>query len=241
MSKENVVSDINKTNENVQENFTKGDEFKSDDINDKLNEKSKKFSEEEERKLKIEIEANAEKRKVARAESQQRLKDQFMLMSLFFLFVLLFMQLYTLSARNPDLYLINKDTLFTINEAYNAIILLSIPFLFGTLGAIARVLMAGITLAKSVTLILSSGLMGMFSWVGIKSGVLLSLLSPYTQKSNEAQAIATSIESTGASHFYSMALVAIVIGMFSSNVYIFINQKVEQITSQKGNLTRQSR
>ena len=131
---------------------------------------------------------------------------------------------------NQNLYAIDGNTLNFINQAFNAFILLLIPFLFGSLGAFARVLIAGLKVSKSVTLIMSSGLMASFSWIGIKSGILLALITPHIEKNgvNVSQ-----IQMGYDTHFYSMILVAIIVGMFSSNIYIFINQKVEQITLQK--------
>ncbi|TOL41088.1 hypothetical protein CGH98_24240 [Vibrio parahaemolyticus] len=69
----------------------------------------------------------------------------------------------------------------------------------------------------------------MFSWVGIKSGVLLAIVAPHLEKQGVASTITMQTESS----FYTMALVAIAVGMFSSNLYIFINQRVEQLSATK--------
>ena len=123
-----------------------------------------------------------------------------------------------------------------MTETYNAIILLFIPFIFGGLGAIARVLLAGLEIIQSYKLIVSSGLMASFSWLGIKSKLFISLLTPYVEKKysipeslpiNQAHDIST--------EFYSMVLIAVLVGMFASNIYIFINQRVEQLTAEKSN------
>lgn len=71
--------------------------------------------------------------------------------------------------------------------------------------------------------------MAIFSWVGIKSGVLLAIVAPHLEK----QGVSSTITMQTESGFYTMALVAIAVGMFSSNLYIFINQRVEQLSATK--------
>ena len=87
--------------------------------------------------------------------------------------------------------------------------------------------MAGVKAGQQGVLIVSSGLMAMFSWVGIKSGILLAVVAPHLEK----QGVPSNITAQTESSFYTMALVAILVGMFSTNLYIFINQRVEQIVA----------
>ncbi|WP_283392854.1 hypothetical protein [Photobacterium phosphoreum] len=163
-----------------------------------------------------------EKYDVERRESRKR-------MYLLFTFMFAFSILMFASMTNPGIYKIDKETLILINQAFNAIVLLVIPFFLGSLGATARILMAGVKAGQQGVLIVSSGLMAMFSWVGIKSGVLLAIVAPHLEK----QGITADVTVQTESNFYTMALVAIVVGMFSTNLYIFINQRVEQIVAQK--------
>ena len=163
-----------------------------------------------------------EKYDVERRESRKR-------MYLLFTFMFAFSILMFASMTNPGIYKIDKETLILINQAFNAIVLLVIPFFLGSLGATARILMAGVKAGQQGVLIVSSGLMAMFSWVGIKSGVLLAIVAPHLEK----QGITADVTVQTESNFYTMALVAIVVGMFSTNLYIFINQRVEQIVAQR--------
>ncbi|HFQ5032110.1 TPA: hypothetical protein ACGV5Y_004378, partial [Vibrio vulnificus] len=60
--------------------------------------------------------------------------------------------------------------------------------------------------------------------------ILVSIIAPHLEK----QGVKVSeVAANTSAEFYSMALVAIVVGMFSSNVYIFINQKVESLTNRR--------
>lgn len=163
-----------------------------------------------------------EKYDIERRESRKRM---YFLLTFMFAFAILMFA----SMTNPGIYKIDKETLILINQAFNAIVLLVIPFFLGSLGATARILMAGVKAGQQGVLIVSSGLMAMFSWVGIKSGVLLAIVAPHLEK----QGITADVTVQTESNFYTMALVAIVVGMFSTNLYIFINQRVEQIVAQK--------
>lgn len=133
--------------------------------------------------------------------------------------------------RNPEVFVLNEETQNVIAQFYNLIIWMLVPCLLGTLGAVARVLMAGLELAASKKLVLSSGMMAAFSWLGIKSKVFLALVAPYivTAPNTKPEEVAVTMGHIG-SEFYSMALVAVAVGMFASNIYIFINQRVEALT-----------
>ncbi|MDN3553100.1 hypothetical protein QWY74_06405 [Halomonas almeriensis] len=157
-------------------------------------------------------------------EAAERRKNMYLMAAFMFAFMVLGMA----SLANPAIYEIDPEILVTINLAFNAIVLLVIPFLLGSVGAVARILMSGTSMIHSGTLVFSSGLMAMFSWVGIKSGVLLSIVAPHL----EDKGVSTSITAQASSDFYTMALVAILVGMFSTNLYLFINQRVEHLTQQ---------
>jgi hypothetical protein len=137
-----------------------------------------------------------------------------------------FMVFNLLSLRNPEIYDVDPETLRTVNQAINAIILLTVPFVLGTIGAAARILISDINPQHKTALIVSSGLMAVFSWVSIKSGVLVALLAPHIERANLSKETVT----TGQSDFYTLALVAIAVGMFATNVYLMIAQRVDQLT-----------
>ncbi|MFP7409068.1 hypothetical protein [Aeromonas veronii] len=164
-----------------------------------------------------------------RDEYDARQRDFRKSMYLAFTFMFAFSILIFASLSNPGIYEIDKETFVLINQAFNAIVLLVIPFFLGSLGAIARILMAGVKGGQHGVLVVSSGLMAIFSWVGIKSGVLLAIVAPHLEK----QGVSSTITMQTESGFYTMALVAIAVGMFSSNLYIFINQRVEQLSATK--------
>lgn len=174
--------------------------------------------------------AQSEERNTER-HIRRPMSEQMKLMLLGTLVFFFFMIFLMASIKNPDLYQIDKETLIIINQAFNALVLLTIPFLLGMLGAVSRILIAGLNVVNQSSLILSSGLMATFSWIGIKSGVLLAIVAPHFEK----QGIPPEGIVSSPSNFYTMALVAVLVGMFSTNLYLFINQKVEQLTQKSNN------
>lgn len=132
--------------------------------------------------------------------------------------------------RNPKLFVLDESTLEFINQAFNSVVLLIIPFLLGGCGAIARLLLSGVKVVDQLTLIGGSALMSCFSWVGIKSGVLVSVIAPHLTKHQITDEQIVNVPTS----FYTMALVAILVGMFSTNLYLFISQRVDQITKSRG-------
>ncbi|MDX1723732.1 MAG: hypothetical protein R3355_11610 [Pseudomonas sp.] len=168
----------------------------------------------------IRIRAYEEEQKIKSAETKK-------VIYLFSLISLVFLLLIMASIRNPGIYEIDQDTLLFINKGYNALILLTIPFLLGMIGAIARLLLSGIKITQELSLTIGSGLMAVFSWVGIKSGVLLAIIAPHI----EQQGIGAEELASSSSDFYTMVLVAVFVGMFSTNLYLFISQRVEQLSN----------
>lgn len=68
--------------------------------------------------------------------------------------------------------------------------------------------------------------MAAFSWVGIKSKLFIALLTPYIEaKPNVSEAI----KDIDITEFYSMVLVAILVGMFASNLFVFIDNKTKML------------
>ncbi|PMO40640.1 hypothetical protein BCT10_02805 [Vibrio splendidus] len=196
-----------------------------------LNEKNEEIKELQTRVNKYSSEERSEylkQDKIERERRRVRNADFLKAVAIIAIFSGCLMALYFLSKNNPSIFEIKEDTKNFISQSVNAGMLLIIPLFLGSMGALARVLISGLNLMKNTMLIFSSGLMAMFSWVGIKSGILVSLIAPHVPAK---ELNLEKLSSNSETEFYSMALVAIAVGMFSSNVYIFINQKVEAITN----------
>ncbi len=132
---------------------------------------------------------------------------------------------YFLISHNPEILKLESETIILFQKMINVLVISLIPFIFGIFGALTRLMLSGEkTINGYIGIVTASGFMAVFSWLSIKSGIFLSLLLPHMQ--NElSKATVQTIESQN--DFYSMILVATLVGMFSSNIYIIINKKVE--------------
>jgi len=154
------------------------------------------------------------------------------------LFVLFFIivasAFFFVSQKNPDIFELDKDVISYLNKFVNLALLSLLPLILGILGSSVKILLSGSTnIVDNIKISISSGIMAIFSWISIKSGVLLSILAPHLEKQNIN---ITAIPPDDPKSFYTLALVAVLVGMFSSNFYIFMLTKVEQATN-----TRRSR
>lgn len=130
-------------------------------------------------------------------------------------------------AVNPGIYKLDEQTVAFLSQAFNAGVLLTIPLLLGALGAGTRLLLSEVRIVEKLPLVGGSAFMACFSWVSIKSGVLISLVAPHLAPHGVDMKDALSTPNS----FYTMSLVAILVGMFSTNLYLFINHRVEQLSN----------
>ncbi|HHK8465413.1 TPA: hypothetical protein ACQYBX_004695 [Vibrio parahaemolyticus] len=141
------------------------------------------------------------------------------------------MVLVIFSYYNPGIYAIQDETVYLISQGVNAALLLIIPFICGTLAALTRVLISELPVIKNTFLIIASGLMSMFSWVGVKSGIIATLLEPRSETSK----ISVPLTVDSPESFYKMILIAIIVGMFSSSIFVYVQEKVERMTNNQAN------
>ena len=174
---------------------------------------------------------NPEKEEKQNPKNRKIYNSQFMgqLMALYIVITPIFIFTLMLASNdNRQLFKLDEYTIFIINQAINTAAVLTIPFIFGVIGAFTRVLIASINMLQQLPLIAASGLMATFSWLGIKSKAFLFILTSNIEK----QGVDTNTALSSQHDFYTMALVAALVGMFSTNMYLFINQKIERITRQ---------
>ncbi|ALE00061.1 hypothetical protein [Pseudomonas syringae] len=142
------------------------------------------------------------------------------------LFVVLF-SFAIAAVQNSEVYRLDEQTIDFLSQAFNAIVLLTIPLILGAVGAVTRLLLSGIRIFDQTSLVAGSSLMACFSWISIKSGVLVSVIAPHLA----THGVETKDALSSSNSFYTMALVAVLVGMFSTNLYLFITQRVEQLSS----------
>ncbi|WP_288492099.1 hypothetical protein [uncultured Pseudomonas sp.] len=147
---------------------------------------------------------------------------------------IIFMAFFFVAQKNPDVFELDKELVSYLNKFINLAFLSLIPFTLGMLGSSVKILLSDSTnTLDNIKISISSGIMAIFSWIGIKSGILLSIIAPHLEKQNINVAVTPPDDPRS---FYTLAIIAVLVGMFSSNFYIFMLNKVEQATS-----TRRSR
>ncbi|MGL5335569.1 MAG: hypothetical protein ACRC9R_05425 [Enterovibrio sp.] len=124
---------------------------------------------------------------------------------------------------NQDVFKLEKETSEVLNQAINATVLLVIPFLLGAIGGLTCILLSELRVKAKGTLSISAGLMAVFSWIAIKSEFFLAIVSP----SADIRATVAAMETVGSTGFYSSSLVAILVGIFTTNMYLSVNRRVE--------------
>ncbi|MGL5250234.1 MAG: hypothetical protein ACRC7P_04050 [Enterovibrio sp.] len=124
---------------------------------------------------------------------------------------------------NQDVFKLERETSAVLNQAINATVLLVIPFLLGAIGGLTCILLSELRVEAKGTLSISAGLMAVFSWIAIKSEFFLAIVSP----SSDIRATVAAMETVGSTGFYSSALVAILVGIFTTNLYLSVNRRVE--------------
>ncbi|CAI8914371.1 hypothetical protein [Pseudomonas sp. IT-P218] len=162
-------------------------------------------------------------------ESVNNKKSSYLKIASLYVFVLLVGVFYFTARANQEIFVLSSDTLSVVTQFYNALVLLLIPFFWGALGGSARLLLSGMEVLENWRSMLSSGMMGAFSWLSIKSKVFLSLVAPYIAHEQLVGGVSDKVALAG-NEFYSLTLVAVIVGMFSSNIYIAINERVELAT-----------
>ncbi|HIE0660995.1 TPA: hypothetical protein ACXJEZ_003532 [Providencia rettgeri] len=140
--------------------------------------------------------------------------------SILFLFVFI-------GEKNPEIFVLSKDTILYINNTINTLEILTIPFIFGCAAAAARILISDLNIIRSSNIILASGGVAAFSWIGIKSKVFIALLAPYL--ATKEQILSESLTNGDITEYYSMVFIAIIVGMFASNIVIFIENKTKML------------
>ncbi|MGL1089282.1 hypothetical protein [Vibrio vulnificus] len=130
---------------------------------------------------------------------------------------------------NPGIYKVQEETVYLISQGMNAALLLIIPFICGTLAALTRVLISELPVMKNTFLIIASGLMSVFSWVGVKSGVIATLI----EQNQKAPKVSMPLTIDSPEAFYKMILIAVIVGMFSSSIFVYVQEKVDRLTKRQ--------
>lgn len=119
-------------------------------------------------------------------------------------------------------------TISFLNKCFNFILYAFPAFIFAAVGSSTRLLLSDHTLGirKSVKLIVGSGCFGILAFLSMESGVIVEFLT----NAYAANPVVLN-ESTAQKSFYKTVLVCFMTGMFSTIIFITIDEKVKLISS----------
>lgn len=172
-------------------------------------------------------------------EKYRSIASQLELIFPLFVLYIIGMVIFYLFNTNRELFELDKDILIILRKGINTIYLLLVPFIIGVIGAFTRVLLNGEKVFHMLKIIIGSGFMSGFSWIGIKSGVFLKTISSHlntvnpdgTNDISNGSVVNTNVDSD----FYTLVLVAFAVGMFSTNLYLFVQERVDKAIKKHNN------
>lgn len=124
---------------------------------------------------------------------------------------------------------LDPTTISFLNKCFNLILYAFPAFIVATIGSATRLLLSDAVLGirKSVKLLFGSGCFGILAFLSIESGIVVEFLTNAyaVQSTSLAEPAATS------KAFYKTILVCFMTGMFSTIIFITIDEKVKMVSS----------
>lgn len=125
------------------------------------------------------------------------------------------------------IFLLSDDLIFFLNMFVNTFIYVIPAFLVAMLGAVVRLLLSSSdNLIDHIRIIWGSGLIGILTFIALKSGIILDLIGANAENSlvlNNEQKI---------KDFYRSMLMCMLAGMFSTNVLITLEERVKYLLNE---------
>lgn len=124
------------------------------------------------------------------------------------------------------IFKLNEDVLFALNMSFNVFIYALPPFLIALLGSITKVLLSPHDLSKFqyIQLTIGSGLIGVLTFLSLKSGIVLDLL-------HGAINTQTLTLEDDKKSFYKMIVLCFITGMFSTTIFLTIEERVQNLAN----------
>ena len=124
------------------------------------------------------------------------------------------------------IFKLNEDVLFTLNMSFNAFIYAVPAFAIACLGSITKVLLSPHDLSNTqyLKLIIGSGLIGILTFLGLKSGIVLDLLHGTV----ELQTLTLADDKKS---FYKMIVLCYITGMFATTIFLTVEERVQNLAN----------
>lgn len=124
------------------------------------------------------------------------------------------------------IFKLNEDVLTALNMSVNAFIY-SIPaFIIACLGSFTKILLSESNLESLAyfKLVLGSGLIGVLTFLGLKSGIVLDLIVDTVH-------IESITISDDKKSFYKMITLCFITGMFSTTIFLTVEERVQNMAN----------
>ncbi|MEN3978075.1 hypothetical protein JZ784_04125 [Acinetobacter sp. CWB-B33] len=125
-----------------------------------------------------------------------------------------------------EIFQLNEDVLFALNMSVNAFIYSLPAFLVACLGSLTKMLLSQNSLKKAeyIKLLVGAGLIGVLTFLSLKSGILLDLIIEHKSSINLEEIDEKKI-------FYKMIVLCFLTGMFSTTLFLTIEEKVNSLAN----------
>ncbi len=124
------------------------------------------------------------------------------------------------------IFSLNKDVLFALNMAVNVFIYSLPAFIIACLGSFTKILLSEskLEIVAYLKLVLGSGLIGVLTFLGLKSGIVLDLIVDTVH--TESITISDDKKS-----FYKMITLCFITGMFSTTIFLTVEERVQNLAN----------
>lgn len=130
------------------------------------------------------------------------------------------------SEQMDGIFKLNEDVLFALNMSVNAFIYALPAFLVACLGSLTKMLLSQNNLKdyEYAKLLIGSGLLGVLTFLGLKSGIILDLIVDHSSSVKFD-------EIDKKKFFYKMIVLCFLTGMFSTTLFLTIEEKVNNLAN----------
>lgn len=139
--------------------------------------------------------------------------------------------LYSIAGAGLLLYLgtysVDSETSILFSQFLNLIAVSIIPIFFGGMGSIIKLLASNISIYENFKAIIFSCLFSFSAFIALKSKIVMSGILALYNKDNIVGAADANLD------IFSFAVVSIFVGIFASNIFLFLKKHVDLLSKRK--------
>ncbi|MFH7767713.1 hypothetical protein [Acinetobacter sp. BSP-28] len=129
-------------------------------------------------------------------------------------------------AQFKGIFTLHEDVLFALNMSFNIFVYAIPAFIAAFIGSITRLLLASNDhILDHMRILLGSGLIGILTFLGLKSGIILDLIA------NHVEVTESLIDEHKEKLFYKYMVVCFITGMFATTMFLTIEARVNSLAN----------